>query len=831
MSPKHSVFVPAKTLRHLEWEALLRQLSERCRGPVAASLALELPLSRDERALRLQLERLDEARGLLDEGRSPPLGQPTDITPLISRAQRGGVLDVEGLVMIGACLEATHNARRFFNALGEAYPALADLSVGLADLQSISREIQSSVTPQGELSDLASGELGELRRKVESLDSQLKERVGGLLRDEQLEDMLQDDYYTTRDDRYVLPVKSGHKRHVEGIVHGWSSSGATVFIEPQVVVEANNRLMIAQAEVRKEIHRVLSKLSKRIAERAREVLESHEALVALDLLFAKATLSKELKASSPLLSDEPQLALTQARHPLLCLAGEEVIPNDIYLGQGAHPEGGAEAAERAPAPRGSGHALVITGPNAGGKTVVMKTAGVITLMALSGLHIPAEEGSIVPLIPALFSDMGDEQSLGEGHSTFSGHMSNLSGILRRLQPHSLVLLDELAIGTDPAQGAALAQATLEHLASAAALTFVTTHYEALKLLPKSDPRFRNGAVEYDERAESPTYRLQYDTPGTSSALQIARRCGLPEDLLERAKLLTGEQRQRLDEVIAELESQATAARLAREEAQAELKRHRDLNATLKVKERKLEDQLKRAVDKERSDAIREARKVRDQARAMRERLKGMSEDAKALREGERELEQLADELSRLSVEDQLKRYPQDLDLARLEIGQRVWVVTLDVHAQIASLPNAKGQCKVKEGLLEIQVSVDALRSPRDRAQKERKPKVEPPIRSKAAKRKPKAPSSWEELPPQTPDITLDVRGKRVEEAFELINAYLDELYGRGRQIAFIIHGHGTGALKRAVREWLPRCDYVDAQRAGLPHEGGDGVTAVRLKRS
>ena len=827
MSKPLPVHAPLKTLRHLEWGALLQQLSERCRGPVAAERALQLSPTRDERALRLQFERLDEARSLLDQGLSPPLGQPIDVSAFVHRAQRGGVLDVEALTSISATLEAVHNMRRYLSPLSTRAPALSDLGVGLADLQSIAREIRSSVTPQGELSDLASGELGELRRRVESLDVQLKERVGSLLRDEQLGDMLQDDFYTTRDDRYVLPVKSGHKRHVEGIVHGWSSSGATVFIEPQVVVEANNRLMMAQAEVRREVHRILSRLTKRIAERSRELLESCDALIDLDLIFAKATLSRELNASSPILATEPQLSLTQARHPLLCLAGEEVIPNDIYLGLGATS---TEAPNATPPPEGSGQALVITGPNAGGKTVVMKTAGVITLMALSGLHIPADEGSIVPLIPAIFSDMGDEQSLGEGHSTFSGHMANLSGVLRLLKPHSLVLLDELAIGTDPAQGSALAQASLEHLVSHGALVFVTTHYEALKLLPKSDARFRNGAVEYDERAESPTYRLQYDTPGTSSALQIARRCGLPEELLSRAKVLTGEQRQRLDEVIAELEAEATAARHARQEAQAELKRHRDLNASLEIKERKLQDQLKRAVDHERNVAIREARKVRDQARAMREKLKGMSEDAQALQKGERELDQLADDLKRLSVEEQLARYPQDLDLNALEVGMRVWVITLDVHAQLASLPNAKGQCNVSEGFLNIKVHVDVLRAPRDRMQKDHKPKEETPIKSK--KRKPKArPTSWEDLPPQTPDVTCDVRGKRVEEACEQINAFLDELYGRGRQVAFIIHGHGTGALKRAVREWLPRCDYVDAQRAGLPHEGGDGVTAVRLTTS
>ena len=829
---KAQVNVPLKTLRHLEWGAVLEALAERCRGPVAEERALSLELTCDERTLRLELQRVDEARALLDEGHSPPLGQPVDVSDLVKRAQRGGVLDVDALSHIGASLEAAHKTRRFFKPLSERYPALDDLAVGLADLQSISREISASVTPQGELSDLASGELGELRRKVETLDVQLKERVSTLTHDELFEGMLQDDFYTLRDDRYVLPVKSGHKRHVDGIVHGWSSSGATVYIEPQVVVEANNRLLMAQADVKREVHRVLSRLSKRVAERGREVIESAEALAELDFVFAKAALSKDLNASSPHLSHEPTLSLQEARHPLLALSPHvEVVPNNIELGA-MNPQAQ------------SGAVLVVTGPNAGGKTVVMKTAGVIVMMALAGLHVPTAPGALIPLVPALFSDMGDEQNLGEGHSTFSGHMANLSSVLRLLKPGSLVLLDELAIGTDPSQGAALAQAILEHLASQGALVFVTTHYEELKLLPRSDERFRNGAVEYDEEAQAPTYRLQYDALGASSALQIARRCGLPEALLERAQALSGEQRARLDEVIKELEAEATSARAAKDKALAELKRHRDLNNTLEVKERKLADQLARAVDQERSVAIKEARKVRDQARALREQLKEKGQDVRSLEEQERELTRLADELDSASVEEQLARYPQDLDLSSLSVGQRVWVITLGTHAKIASLPNAKGQCEVSEGILRIQVRAEALRMPRERLSKD--PRGAQPSsqeggrgsgKGKSTGKKgkkgntpsKKTPLSWEELPPQSPDLTCDVRGQRVEDAFEAITAALDRLTQRDAKIGFIIHGHGTGALKRAVRAWLKTCPYVDAQRPGQPHEGGDGVTAVRLR--
>ena len=822
MSEPMRVRVPQKTLRHLEWSRVLERLAEHCRGPVAQERALELAPLRDERALRGLLQLVDEARALLDQGHSPPLGQPSDITPAVARATRGGVLEVEELRDVGASLDAAFRSRRFFKPFERSHPALADLAVGLADLQDIAREISASVTPQGELSDHASGDLGHLRAKVSQLSDQLKERVSGLVSDEAYAGMLQDEFFTLREDRYVLPIKSGHKRHVEGIVHGWSASGATVYIEPQVVVEANNKLVMAQAEVKREVHRVLTRLTQRVAQRAREILESHEALVDLDLVFAKATLSKELSATSPLLTHEPSLCLRGARHPLLQLAGVRVVPNDIFLGA---------QEESASAPS----VLVVTGPNAGGKTVVMKTAGLLALMGLSGLHVPAEPGATLPLVPCIFSDMGDEQDLSEGQSTFSGHMANLSGVLRLHERNSLVLLDELAIGTDPAQGAALAQAVLEHFADLGSLVFVTTHYEALKLLPREDARFRNGAVEYDEQAHAPTYHLRYDTPGGSSALQIARRCGLPEGLLERAQALSGEQRQRLEQVIAELAAEASAARLAKEEARAEAARLRDLSHNVAMKERKLTERLEKAIDAERHKAITEARKARDAARALRERLREQSAaaSAEALAAQEREMDSLADGLAADDARDKLARYPQDLDLAALKVGQRVWVISLSNHAEVTRLPNSKGRCVVSAGRLSVDVDAAELRQPRARSAKERERDRELEQQRKREREedaRPRAPqaSSWETASPQSPDLTCDVRGQRVEDAFVIIERHLDGLVGRGASAAYIIHGHGTGALKKAVRDWLRRHAQVQDQRPGQPHEGGDGVTAALL---
>jgi len=372
--------------------------------------------------------------------------------------------------------------------------------------------------------------------------------------------------------------------------------------------------------------------------------------------------------------------------------------------------------------------------------------------------------------------------------------------------------------------------------------FVTTHYEALKLLPREDARFRNGAVEYDERAHAPTYHLRYDTPGGSSALQIARRCGLPESLLGRAQALSGEQRQRLEQVIAELEAEASAARLAKDEALKESARLRDLNHNLAIKERKLAERLEKAIDAERHKAITEARRARDAARALLTRLREQAAagaasalSAEAVAAQEREMEAAAEGLAAADARDKLARYPQDLDLAALKVGQRVWVISLSNHAEVTRLPNAKGRCVVSAGRLSVDVDAAELRQPRARSAKERERDRELEQQRKrdreedARPRAPKA-SSWETASPQSPDLTCDVRGQRVEDAFEVIERHLDGLLGRGAGVAYIIHGHGTGALKKAVRDWLRRSAHVQDQRPGQPHEGGDGVTAALLTR-
>ncbi|MGK0359577.1 MAG: DNA mismatch repair protein MutS2, partial [Bradymonadia bacterium] len=429
-SHTQSPAISQKTCNHLEWHRVLDRLAYHCHGPVAQHEALGLDFPSDVSVLNTRLDRITEARTLLDAGRAPPVGQVVDVIPAAIRASRGGVLEPEELVSIGQHLDVAARCRRFFGEVMGGAPNLVAVADNLADRPDLARTILDSFDAGGDVLDSASGELGQLRTRVTGLHVQLKESIHTVLSGDEYADLLQDEYYTIREDRYVLPIKSGHKRHVKGIVHGWSASGQTVYIEPEAVLQANNRLLMAQADVDREIRRVLTRLSAQVGGELGVLRRSQVAIVTLDLATAGAHLSKELKCSRPTITEARRLHLKQARHPLLLLQDVAVVPNDLSLGE---PQ----------------QALVITGPNTGGKTVALKTVGLCTLMGLAGLHIPALAGSVVPRVPGLFTDIGDEQSLSSNKSTFSGHIANIMAIFEAVEPGSMVLLDELVVGTDP----------------------------------------------------------------------------------------------------------------------------------------------------------------------------------------------------------------------------------------------------------------------------------------------------------------------------------------------------------------------------------------------
>jgi len=771
---------------------------------VTVGRALTLDFAPDDAALDLRLDRVSEARMLLDAGYTAVLCGAPDIGPAVTRASRGGVLDAESLAFIGHVVEAAGRCRAYFLDIADQVPCLAAIAEELAALPDLGHALLDAFDERGDVADSASGELGHLRTRVVTLHEQLKTKVHDLLSDSAYQDMLQEDYYTIREERYVLPVRSGHKNHVEGIVHGWSGSGATVYIEPQPVVEANNRLLLAQADIDREIRRILTQLSQRVGAHAEAIVTSQKALTALDLAWAGGRLSKELDATRPVLVHDSRYHLIDARHPLLVLAQVTPIGNTIQFGD---PH----------------RVLVLTGPNTGGKTVALKTVGLCTLMAMAGLHIPAGPGSILPRVPGAFCDIGDEQSLDAHQSTFSAHIATLKAILSKIEPGALVLLDELVVGTDPVQGAGLAQALLESFADRGCLVVVTTHYEALKVLPFDDARFRNGAMGFDAENGRPTYRLAFDVPGTSSALLTARRLGLDSTIVDRAAALAGPEQQALQTVLQTLEQERAAAERAHAEARAhadalELSRHRAENH-----EKRLAERLKAGLAKERGQALIDARRLRDEVRQLQKGLKNQDarKSARTLTQVKARAESAIEHITAQQREAARAAAGPTADPAAFSVGQKVWVVSLGNVAELVSLPDHRGRCTVRAGILTAQVDAADLR-PRSEA---KKAKASAPRRPKPRREEP---VGWDSAPPQSPDNTVDVRGHRVDESIERVEAFLDACYERERKIAFIIHGHGTGALKREVRRWLQDCHYARQQRPGERHEGGDGVTAVLL---
>ncbi|MCA9526535.1 MAG: Smr/MutS family protein, partial [Myxococcales bacterium] len=467
-----------------------------------------------------------------------------------------------------------------------------------------------------------------------------------------------------------------------------------------------------------------------------------------------------------------------------------------------------------------------TGPNTGGKTVALKTAGLCALMALSGLHIPADEGSSLPRVPGVFTDIGDEQSLEESKSTFSGHIANLKAILGAIQAGSLVLLDEIVIGTDPVQGAALAQAILERLADLGTFVVVTTHYESLKALPLEDARFRNGAVGFDAERRVPTYHLELDVPGSSSALITARRLGLDPVIVDRAMALTGPEQRRLESLIQRLEAETSALLRTRTELEAEREQVQVTLAGIIEKEERLRTRLREGVARERDQALRSARTAREELEKLRKQLRdpGKRRDATWVDSQRSRVGELVDRLVTEGRAVEEAAAGPALDPAALRVGQKVYVISLNADAELLALPDDKGRCQVRAGLLAANVPVSDLRLKRE--------KTPPALAARAPKpvETPRPPAlTWESAPPQVPDNTVDVRGKRADEALELVERHLDALFEREAGAAYIIHGHGTGALKREVRDWLGGCRYVLDWRRGDRHEGGDGVTAVLLR--
>ncbi|MGB9887273.1 MAG: endonuclease MutS2 [Moorellales bacterium] len=785
--------ISVKTLDLLEFPKIRQMLAGHCDTPVGRELALRLMPATEASGVSDSLEETAEADEILRRYGSPSLGGVHDLRPLLERVRVGAVLGGEELWRVWATLAAIRGLERFTERLRGQFPRWQAQARILHSFPELEARLASSLSPEGEVLDGASARLAQIRREKRVLEGKIREKLENLLRDPGTQKILQDLVITQRHDRYVLPVKQEYRHRFPGIVHGQSASGATLFIEPLAVVELNNRLRVMEDREQEEVAAILARLSEAVGRVAPELEQSLSALGRLDLFLAKARLARQQNAVRPRLNAEGVIRLVGARHPLL--PADRVVPIDIDLGEDYD-------------------VLVVTGPNTGGKTVSLKTVGLLQLMAQAGLFLPVAPGSEVAVFAGIHADIGDEQSIEQSLSTFSSHMGNIVNILRHLELPALVLLDEIGAGTDPAEGAALAQAILEHLRERGAKVMVTTHLGELKLYAHQTPRVANAAVEFDSARLVPTYRLRVGLPGRSNALEIAEKLGMPASILRQARGLLGRERQEWEHILAELERarreyerlRDEAARRAQEllEAQRELERERS----------QFEEKRQAVLTQARREAQALVRRTEAEVKAVwREFRSRLDEEGR--RAADRALQAAKHSLPVLAPPEEVEPSFTGRPLTRVELGQWVWVPRLKQKGQVTGL-GGEGEATVMVGSLRLQLPVSELEV------------VTEAQGDSAAGRKAKKGSvsvvaATREVPP-----SIMVRGLTTDEALAQVDKYLDEAILAGLSSVTVIHGKGEGILRAAIHRFLADHPHVKSFRLGGPGEGGLGVTVVNL---
>ncbi|MBK9031498.1 MAG: Smr/MutS family protein [Myxococcales bacterium] len=800
-----------QTAADLGWPALVDHWAARCATGRGAEAVRATPAVADLEAARARIAAVSEARHLASIDAAVPLGGVAEIGPAIARVRKAAALDAVELVAVGHTGQALARVRRHLRVHAEVAPALAAIAAVIPDLGHVFHPILEAFDPDGRLVDHASPALGPLRRSVVGLTHQLDRRMEELVHDPRYAPLLQDDYYTQREDRYVLPVRTDGKGFVKGIVHGTSQSGQTIFIEPEEIVDLNNKKKLAECEVADEERRIFARLSGWVAEEADGFDAAMGAVGELDVIVAAGVLGEELIASAPVLDPAPRVALLHARHPLMLLAGRRCVANDVQVVAGG--------------------CLLISGPNAGGKTVALKTTGLCALMARCGLHLPAESGSVIGWFTDVRSDIGDAQNLEANLSTFTGHVARLRQLLADGGPGMLVLIDELAVGTDPDQGAALAQAVIEALAARGVTALVTTHYERLKAVAATDPRYVNASVGFDLEKLEPTFKLHLGVPGSSGALMVARRVGLPAEVVDRATALVGDVGMSVERLLASVADQ----RRRLEEERAALLAELEAVEADRMAQKIDRDRARVKGDREHSRAHGEALGALRQARAEAERvrieLRKKEQAAKLadVQQARRQLVKVGSEVARHEPEADLP--PGRPAAAReLVIGAPVIVPSLRGRGFVAAAPE-RGKVGVRLGAMHALVDVadvliDSHRQARaaQQATARAEPAPAPALATVDGNDPAKAGA-------RTPTTTLDLRGQRVDESIASLDRFLDEALLLGHDAIFVLHGHGTGVLRNAVRQHLTRHPAAKSSRPGEGSEGGDGVTVVVLKDS
>ncbi|MCS6910699.1 MAG: endonuclease MutS2 [Anaerolineales bacterium] len=800
----------AKSIQILELPKILERVSKFASFSAGASLALSLTPSTDFDEVRRRQQETSEARRLLAVKTDVSLGGARDVRAAAQLAARAGVLDAPTLLDIKSTLIAARTLRRLLSKLADQFPRLAFIAEGLTEIPGLVEAISNTLDERGEVLDSASPKLAEIRRDLKAVHGRLLQKLERLVTDPRNAAYLQEAIVTQRDGRYVIPLKADFKGRIRGVVHDQSASGATLFVEPLVTVELNNELRELQLAEQSEIRRILTELSAFIGEQAEPIVFTVDALAALDLAFAKAKYAEAIRASEPVVRDEadnPQsliskprlIRLLAARHPLL--NPETVVPIDVELGG----EGGARA-------------LVITGPNTGGKTVTLKTVGLLALMAQCGLHLPAQSGSELSLFRNVFADIGDEQSIEQSLSTFSAHFTNIVRILEQVDERCLVILDELGAGTDPAEGSALARAVLSYLLDKGATVLVATHYPELKVYAQTRPDVKNASMEFDPETLLPTFHLTIGLPGRSNAFAIAARLGLNPTIIADARKMVTETTLEAERLLDEIYRQREIVRAERERAEAARAKAEEAERLLTRRLEAIEAERRKIIEDARQQTAREAEALREELARLKARLARATDRvtaAEPLAEIESELKKIEEKVAVPTAPLTQTQPPAQKRAIRL--GDTVKLKTLNSIGVVTALTATEAEVKV--GRLRVRAKLDEveLRGTASEEEGSRKQETASP-----------APISNLKSPAASPGLELDIRGKTVDEALPELERYLDQAYLAELPWVRIIHGKGTGKLRQAVREYLRNHPQVKSATPGAEAEGGEGVTVVRL---
>lgn len=790
-----------EAFKTLAYDKIKEMLTGCASSNLGKKLARELLPSSDFEEVGSRLAETDEAV-LIMETAAPPLGGIRDITSSLKKVKLGAILDLGELVEVRSTMYAMRNVKYFFRDLSLEVPILKELARGMEILGELERHLENTIDEHGNIREDASVELRRINRELRATQAHIKDRMAGILHSAEYQKYFQDAIVTVRDERYVIPVKQEYRSHFPGIVHDQSASGSTLFIEPMAVVEMNNdvkQLILARQQ---EMNRLMKQLSQEILRHHEDLASNCEILAEIDFSFAKAKLAREMEATCPRLNDEGHTVLKQARHPLI--DREKVVPIDIVLGTDYSM-------------------LLVTGPNTGGKTVSMKTLGLLVLMAQSGLYLPTAPDSELAIYQNVYADIGDEQSIEQSLSTFSAHMTHIVKILGQVEKEDLLLLDELGAGTDPEEGAALAMSILERLLEIGTTTVATTHYSELKTFAYSRTGIENACVEFDVKTLRPTYRLLLGTPGASNAFAISRRLGLSEALILRAKQLVEADHAQFEKVVNELEQE----KMMYEQRNADIMERQQRVTALQLKVERTKEEISR----QKGEII---RKAREQSAAMIRRTRRESEEIiKELKEqfqdmGVKKRQQAIQEARARLTEASAKANPgimaqkgvgKPVDIKKIQPGDTVYVKSLDQKGTVLEVSGR--ELEVQLGSLRTKVKASKCTFVAHGSREES-------TTSSISKNSSRQSTGFLQ---KTASIgrEIDIRGMMVDEAEQVIGKFLDDAVMAGLSQVLVIHGKGTGALRKGVQAYLKGHRNVLSYAFADINEGGTGATVVNLK--